>query len=82
MMAAKKFIVCNLHGNDTSKRLTNANESEVPLSKNLSAVCFSSNQNCSGFIVNLFAAADIKYFNFRTPSFKFNFNIRTFRFSL
>ena len=71
-MIPQMIKVCNLDQNDTSKTLTIANQSEVPIKHYTSVTCFSSIETTSRYIMIPFVVADFKYFLIGTLFFEKN----------
>ena len=60
-MVTQLFKICNQTQQDTSKRLTIANQPGAPIKENCIETCCSSIEKNSRYFVNPFAVADIKY---------------------
>ena len=69
-MITQLFDVCDHHQRDTSKRLTIANQSEVPSKQYISVTCFSSIETESRNFFIPFVVADIKVNTPWTPFIK------------
>ena len=77
MMITQMAHVCDPNQHDTSKTLTIANQSEVPIKHNNSVTCFSSIETKSSSFVIPFAVVDINILSSERPSSR-----KTYKFSL